>query len=298
MKKLLIVIVIGGIICGMLMSCTSMRGANKSEEMSVYTEEQLKALGKVMVGGDLVIFEYTDEANVMMPVATGTMTFVDSNMSFAAYGHEEQKVKTINKSLYASHLASVDKSGIKFDFNSFPKTIGVLESFFSTEDGLFGQMNGFVYETSKEMEFGIPKAGAAQIYLIMPDNKSGWYEIFIHEKIIFKNPNSEVIEEAESDIEIQPFTLGTSKMDFQIEFTDAGLPDDFTEYNHSGRSGSPIIQSGKLVGAFSCFDANNVGTLSGANLAADMRFVQLKKYDKSFNAEFFRDVPTLKNYFD
>ena len=290
MKKLFTIIIAIILICGTLTSCDSKENSNKnnSEGVStptiVYTEEQLQALGKVMVCGDYVGFAVDKKTQKNeVALAAGSITFVDEDLNFAALGHvPTNPISSQNKKIYDLKITSEGVNGIDAEYTK--KTFANLDEHFSTVDGLFGRLNEFVYDTSREMEFGIPvQHEKAQLFLVRPENKSGWYDIYIEAVFV---------------------DSGTQQRDFIFSFTDEKLPSNYDEYTMEGRSGSPIIQHGKLVGAYSgttgYFKQNTVesATYHRANFAADMQFLVLRKYDPSFNDEIFRDVPTLKDYFD
>jgi hypothetical protein len=158
-----------------------------------------------------------------------------------------------------------------------------MENPYFSEDGFFGQMSDdFAYNPANEMSFGFPEEGTAQIYLEMPDDKSGYYEIYL---VINETANL-------NDLDYS---------DFYFRYTDARLLDDFSTSVSTVvlRLGAPIIQRGRLVGVYSSILVwNEDNVWYSANFAADMRFAMLQEYDASFDAELFRNVPTLRGYFD
>jgi len=263
-----------------------------------YTEEQLQALGRVMVGGNLLMFGlYSSQDGGSSGIGNvGVLTFVDSDLRFAALAHIEDELREVNDRWVANiPLASINESGFEIGNLFAEEPVGYLkdESLFTTVDGLFGRFSEFYYDTSREMVFGLPQPGAAQIWLVMPDNRSGWYEIIIHEnkRVVCEDPEC-----GSHGHLLLAFSRGTHDFDFFFSFTDARLPEWFNSVPHPGRSGAPIIQRGRLVGGLS----GGITCIRemGANLAADMRFAQLQRYDENFNAELFRNVPTLQDYFD
>ena len=296
MKKLIALALVSILVCGILASCVSgVDSENTNNSTPTYSEEQLKALGTVMVGGDFVGFQDGEkDTNGQVHVIVGTITFIDKGLHFAALGHIPHGItEKLQNNIYNLLLVSAEKSGLNYEINKSERTIGLLENYFETGDGLFGEMSGFQYDPTKEMEFGMPEEGDAFIYLEMPDDKSDWYAV-----------NIEVL-----------FDPDDTQYAFSFSFTDARLPDDFVQYDFGGRSGSPLIQNGKIVGAFCSLptfyleedfavtdgELELIGSgnqMTVANFAADMRFAQLQKYDENFNAELFRDVPTLRDYFD
>jgi len=263
----------------------------------IYTEEQLQALGRVMVAGDLIQFSYDSRFDDGRFYLTHTyiamLTFVDRDLYFGAVAHPIGPLLNYfanNRTLLKMFLDSFDENGLNYrsinSINDDSVFFAILLDYVDTADGLFGRLNGFTYDPAQEMGFGLPEPGVAQIWLTMPDDQCGWYEIEISE-ILTHSSNR------------------TRETDFRFTFTDERLPAEFNNFNQVGRSGSPIVQHDRLVGAHATSMSGlrfgdmilGSGTFGG-NLAADMRFVQLLVYDENFDAELFRDVPTLELYFN
>lgn len=213
--------------------------------------------------------------------------FVDSNFLFAARGcelyHENYSdLPQTNTNIHSVQLVSQNENENEVDIDN-DNTIGHLIEYCHTKYGFFGQMSNFKYDSSLEMEFGLPKEGDAQIYMEISNGKSGWYDCKI------------------SRADIKTDETGYEEVSFV--FTDPDLPEDYLQSYIV--FGAPIIQNSKIVAVFS-----SIATFSDpkyahgelmyfrANLAADMRFVQLQKYDNTFNAELYSDVSTLKDYFN
>jgi hypothetical protein len=269
----------------------------------IYSEAQLRALGKVMVMGEYVAFagketieETPSYTRTEKGFVCGTITFIDEKLQFAALAHSpSDPLSTTDNKIYEIQVNSVGVDG--FDDDVTERIFGSIDKSFYTYDGLFGKISGLAYDPTNEMGFGLPEEGPAQIYLVMPDNQSEFYDIYIES--IYSDRES-----TELDLDFR----ARYTQNFRFRFTDPKLPSDFAEYNGAGRSGSPIIQNGKLVGAYSSQVTRTHFGEDGeelwdekwhsANFAADLRFALLQEYDESFDAELFKDVPSLKGYFD
>ena len=246
-----------------------------SEQRPTYTEEQLQALGRVMVGGEFFVYMYDFGEDGEIDLGTATLTFVDRNFYFGAVAHAIENPLARSSILFSPSLSEINEGGLRHRSIESDDFLAILVEHVNTPVGLVGRLGMITYDTAREIRFGLPEPGLAKMWLAMPDDECGWYEIEILR--VWAN-----------------MATHSNYNDFTFRFTDERLPANFTNYRHNGRSGSPIVQNERLVGALS---RGGFALYSGI-LAADMRFVQLMIYDENFEADLFKDVPTLERYFN
>ncbi len=169
----------------------------------------------------------------------GTVTYYDDNNNyFAALGHGICDVDTsallplgYGEVMHAS-ISGVTKStaGKAGSLNGYftDSSIGNLTK--NTETGIYGTISDNFYKCNKKIEvadYNEIKAGKAQLYTTIKDDKTESYDIEITKICNFSEKSNE---------------------NFVIKITNNELLDECGGIVQ-GMSGSPIVQNGKLVGA-------------------------------------------------